>query len=420
MINRFFKNEYLRNISTVALGVFFSQILTVLLSPILTRLYSPEAFGTIAAFLAVVNILAVISTFRYENVLVLIQNEEVAKSLMVYTIILVACSSLIFSTPILFFENLGKYFFPSNFENWIHWIPLMILVNGLFYTFRNWLIRKKKFESITKANISKSLVLNLVLIVGGYFHSASTQYFLIANILSQSLETGILFFKINREIKIFDKLDFHQGILTLKEYKGFPKYTLPADVINTFTVQNPVLILSFFFGVSTVGIFSLTERVLGIPVKLISNSTLEVYKQKASEQFSTKGDCSDIFLQTFKYLVLVAIIPTIVMVLFSPMVFEFVFGETWKQAGIFAQFLSIKFFFQLSVRPLGFTLLIAGKQIWYLYWQIGLGIFTTLGLFLGVFLDSPNASVLLYSITYSIMYMIYFFISYKASLSRKS
>jgi len=144
---------------------------------------------------------------------------------------------------------------------------------------------------------------------------------------------------------------------------------------------------------------------------------LEVYKQKAAEDYSKNGNCKAIFLQTFKYLFFIAIIPTLAIAIASPNLFKLVFGESWIQAGLFAQFLSIKFFFQLTVRPLGFTLLIAGNQLWYLYWQIGLLLVTTMGLLLGYYYQSANFSVLFYSVGYSIMYIIYFFISYKSSYS---
>jgi O-antigen/teichoic acid export membrane protein len=416
MINSLFKNEYLKNISTIAGGVLLSQIITVGLSPILTRIYSPESFGIYAGFLAMVNILTVIATLRYENALVIVPEDSSAKSLKMFIVLFVFASSLTFFCLIFFFySDISGFFFGSSYSHWIKWVPLMVFLNGTFYVFRNWLFRSKKFKYVSFGAVYKSVAINSILLLLALF-SASPENFLIANIVAQSIETVYLYIKNNGHHRAtFKGINFHEGIATLKKYKDFPKYNLTADLVNVYTVQNPVILLSIFFGVSTVGFFSITERVLAIPVKLISTSTLEVYKQKAAEDYSKNGNCKAIFLQTFKYLFFIAIVPTLGIGIASPYLFKLVFGESWIQAGLFAQFLSIKFFFQLTVRPLGFTLLIAGKQLWYLNWQIGLLLVTTLGLLLGYYYQSANLSVLFYSIGYSFMYMIYFLISYKSS-----
>lgn len=409
-------NDYFTNISTMAGGVFLSQIITILLSPILTRLYGPESFGLIASFLAIVNILTVVATLRYENVLVMPDKDQIAKNIMAFAILLVLGCSITYFLIIAFVsDEVISLFFDQKRQHWIFWVPFMVLVNGLFYLFRNWLIRKKSYKTISAAGVFKSVSLNGVLLTAGILNS-SPENFLLANIIAQIVETSYLYFRIYQtDDRILRGIIFKDTLNAAHRYREFPKYSLVADLVNVFSVQNPVLLLSFFFGVSTVGFFSLTERILGVPVKVISSSTLEVYKQKAAEEYSINGNCKDTFIKTFKYLVVVAIVPTLAVAFLSPAVFEWAFGDGWKQAGIFAQLLSIKFFFQLTVRPLGFTLLIAGMQRRYLYWQIGLLGLTSAGLFAGILIDSEISSVLLYSVTYSFMYLVYFLISYRAS-----
>jgi O-antigen/teichoic acid export membrane protein len=419
MIKYFLKNDYLKNILTIVGGVFFTQLLTILLSPVLTRLYSPDTFGIIAVFLSIVNVLSVIVTLRYESVIVIIDNDEEAKSLMGYLCFFIIFFASFFSLVIVITHlDLYLIFFQEEYLLWIYFIPLVISLNAFFYIFRNWLNRKKQFKGISLAGIYKSLTLNSLLVLGGFW-SPTPWIFLMSNLAAQAIETLFLYFKIYQlDGGIFNGFNKFLGLEALKNFKNFPKYSLPADIINVYTSQNPIVLLTIFYGFTPVGFFSITQRVLGLPLKLISSSTLEVFKQKASEDFVTKGSCTEIFVKTFKYLAITAIIPTILIATFSPIIFELVFGLEWIQAGYFARYLSVMFFFQFTVSPLGFTLLISGKQKLNLIWQIGLLSITTLGLYLGYLSNSVDKSVFFYSISYSLMYIIYFFISYSSTTKK--
>ena len=47
---------YNRNIFSVAIGTIFAQIISILISPILTRIYTPEDFGIYGIYMSIVSI----------------------------------------------------------------------------------------------------------------------------------------------------------------------------------------------------------------------------------------------------------------------------------------------------------------------------------------------------------------------------
>ncbi len=71
MFKKLLKNEYLKNISTVATGTFLSQLVLILFIPILSRIYTPNEFGLYSLFIAFSSSIAIISTFTYERAIVL-------------------------------------------------------------------------------------------------------------------------------------------------------------------------------------------------------------------------------------------------------------------------------------------------------------------------------------------------------------
>ena len=62
-------------------GTALAQALSLLVAPILSRLYSPNAFGTAALFASLVSIVGVIVCFRYEQAIMLPKRDEEAANL---------------------------------------------------------------------------------------------------------------------------------------------------------------------------------------------------------------------------------------------------------------------------------------------------------------------------------------------------
>ena len=76
-----FNSEYLQNISIVAAGSIFAQLVGVILAPIISRLYGPDAFGEFSLFLSIVTILEVVVCLKYDMAIVLPQDDETAGKL---------------------------------------------------------------------------------------------------------------------------------------------------------------------------------------------------------------------------------------------------------------------------------------------------------------------------------------------------
>ena len=57
-------------------GTTLSQMIPIVISPILTRIYNPEDFGIYAIFLAIITILGSIISGRYELAIMLPKSDE--------------------------------------------------------------------------------------------------------------------------------------------------------------------------------------------------------------------------------------------------------------------------------------------------------------------------------------------------------
>jgi hypothetical protein len=58
--------QFRRSVAVLASGTAISQAIPIAAMPVLTRLYTPEEFGTVVLYLALASLLGVVATARYE------------------------------------------------------------------------------------------------------------------------------------------------------------------------------------------------------------------------------------------------------------------------------------------------------------------------------------------------------------------
>ena len=87
------ESRFSRDVLTLVTGTTVSLIITLLASPIITRLYGPAAFGLLALFTSITGILGVIVCLRYELAIVLPKTDEEAANIFGLCMLLVVLVS---------------------------------------------------------------------------------------------------------------------------------------------------------------------------------------------------------------------------------------------------------------------------------------------------------------------------------------
>src|SRR5699024_887504 len=101
---KFSEKPFVRNVIVLASGTAAAQMIAMALSPVITRLYGPEAYGLMGAFMAIVNIVAPVAALTYPISIVLPKKDQDAKGLIRLSIIISLIIAII-SFLILIFLN---------------------------------------------------------------------------------------------------------------------------------------------------------------------------------------------------------------------------------------------------------------------------------------------------------------------------
>lgn len=94
-------SNFVKDVSILASGTIFAQILAILAAPIITRLYGPDIYGTMSLFVSITSIVSMISCLCYEYSIVLAENDKEAANMLMVSLSLVFLISLL-TTPVIY------------------------------------------------------------------------------------------------------------------------------------------------------------------------------------------------------------------------------------------------------------------------------------------------------------------------------
>src|SRR5690606_8278013 len=110
-----------------------AQALPILLSPALTRLYSPEEFGQFAFWVAVITVVAPLATLRFDQAIITAETNQIADLIRICIACSVAWSVIGAVSVVLLVDNPATPLFTSPIA-YLVLLPIGILLTAQFNT----------------------------------------------------------------------------------------------------------------------------------------------------------------------------------------------------------------------------------------------------------------------------------------------
>lgn len=365
------KSEFVRNVFTLMFGTSVAQLIPILISPILTRAYTPTEFGVFATFITFGTVLGTIATGRYELAIMLPKSFYKAMSVAILALILTVVVSLIFLIISAGYKNEIANLTKNNLiASWLIYVPMFTFLFGGYQVANYWHNRHVRFKLLAISRILQSIITGAIQLIAGFFHFGIGG--LIIGLLVGQMSSFLwLLSKANEDMQsMLNKIKLRRILGEGKKYISFPLIDGPTSLLNVLSAQIPNILFAVLFSPAYAGYYFLTQRVLQAPVTLISGAFLDVFKQKASEEFNNYGHAKYIYKKTFFVLLSISLIPSVITFFLLPDLFVLFFGKTWYEAGVFAQIMMPAIFMRFLVSPLSFIIYIAQKQKWNLLCMI--------------------------------------------------
>lgn len=403
------KSEFTRNVLTLLTGTSIAQAIPIAVSPILTRIYTPENFGVFALYMSIVSILSVIVTGRYQLAIMLPKKDEEAMNLAVLSLtISMILSSVIFVCVLLFNAQITSLLGNPEISNWLYLLPLSLMISSIYTSLDYWVNRKKRYKQIATVRVFQSAS-TATTNVGMAFSGFGTGGLILSSILGSGLATiGMGNIVRKNDWELFKRKNKLKIFALAKRYINFPKFDVLASLSNVSAQEIVHIFFNTLYGSTISGYFYLTQRVLGAPITFLSAAVLDVFKEEAASDYVKNGNAKKIFISTFYKLIILSFVPSVILYLYSVEIFVLIFGDNWAVAGEYTKMLVPMLFFRFITGPLSFMFYIGGKQHLNLYAQITLLILIVFSFYLST---SAKGAIVYISVFSSLFYLVQLVIS---------
>lgn len=332
------KTDFNRNVLTLMTGSTIAQAIPIAITPILTRLYKPEEFGLLALFISITVILGSIANGRYEIAILLPEkNEDAVNTAAIGFLIATLFSIVLLIISLLFNTQITALLGNESIGFWLYFVPFVVWMIGVFNVLNYINIRKKLYKDIATATIYKSFTMAVIQLGFGFIKNGAAGL-----ILGQICSHVVANYRLMKNALVvfeFKKITMFGMKKVLKRYIDFPKYSMWAILANSLSTHLVNILIPVYYSMSTLGLYSLAQRIVGLPSSLIGASIGHVYFEAATKEKQVTGRSIVTFNSTFKKLILIALPVFGVMFIFVEDVFVFVFGEDWRVAGEYAKIL---------------------------------------------------------------------------------
>lgn len=357
------KGSFSLNVLTLMIGTTIAQVIPIATSPIFTRIYSPKDFGVFALYVAVVSMISVIATCRYEIAIMLPVNDYDSINIAVLSGIIAFIVSIV-TFLITFFLNSEFIQILDNpkIAKWLYLTPLSIFLLGLYQILVYWSNRKKQFKRVAISKIVQTLCATFASLVFG-FCGIGEGGLIGGWVIGQVIVTTILAWqtfgidKWNKEYVSMKRI-----IKNAKEYADFLKINSLHALTDVLQSNGVIFLISTFFGSTILGIYSLSMRILDTPFSMIGTSIAQVFYQKAVEIYNKEADIDFLLKKMILNLSLISLPIFTGLFFFAPLIFTLLFGENWKDAGVYVRILSPWFYLKFIGTTISHIPVIINKQ----------------------------------------------------------
>lgn len=327
----------IKNIISVLGGAVGAQLVALLAAPVITRVFTPDDFGSMTTVWAVVGVAGIVACLAYEKTIVLERNEISARQILVLCVYISIITSVSVSFLIYLF---GRYVFPEYFG--VAYASAFVLFGVCLFGVRKALdfyaTRHKEFKLVAVTMLAGAIAGAVWKITVGTVWNASAEVLLLGNILGIGLPAIMLYMSLSKSIgKPFVGQPGHR-IDVLKKHSDFPKKQVPNALLNAFQQQAPIFILAAYFGSEMVGFYGLAMAVLLRPVRALAEAVSRVYLQRISAM-DTEDFRADLLRITVR-LAVIAMPFCVILFIYGEVLFKLLFGDNWGEAGYMASLMA--------------------------------------------------------------------------------
>ncbi len=401
-------DRFSRGVVAILSGTVLSRIIAFAAIPVLSRLFTPSDFGVFALLSMIIAVLGPIATWRYEASIILPEKESDAINLL-----LVSCVATTISSAaalfvfVAFNESIAAFLGSPELAVWLPWSSLCIWAVGIFTSLRLWKSRMDDFPAVSYARVADTTGLSAAQLGLGLSAPGNLFGLMIGPFVGRFVGLfSILYSTIKADgPRIRAALDGKRAMQLAKRYIRFPQFDLPASALNNFSREMPVAVLGVFFIPQWVGLYSVANRVMSVPLQIVGGAIAQVYLPLAQD--AAQSSRLDHFtLAIFDRLLRLSVTPMLLVAIAAPDLLAFILGDQWYFAGTFLRWICPWLMLAFIASPISELFSVLERQADKLVFNTVLFLTRLISLVIGGVLGDPFLAVALFGISGAVFWFV--------------
>lgn len=353
-------NEFINGVFTLGFGTILAQLINVIAQLLMTRLVDPSELGVYTYIISLAQLIVPIASLKLEMLIITEKSDLEAQYITDTSIILTVLVSVVYLIVLFSMKALG--FSSINVVgNLIYAIPIIVLLNGIRYIFDSYNNRYKDYSLISKINIlreSTISIFQIVLSVLSFGAIGLTVGYSMGPLIGLKKQSILYVANFRHRIRI----NVNKFIDVLKSNRSHVIYMVPGQFINTFSYTLIILFVTAHYSTLQVGLYSLTTRILTLPLVLIAMNVNKIFLKQLSEVVYYKKSTWITFKKTVFYLTITSGTIFFLIGLFAPILTSVLFGSAYYTAGNYMRIFCFMYALRFVTSSMVGTYIIFNKQ----------------------------------------------------------
>lgn len=404
------KGQFARNVGKIAGGTALGQGLVLLAMPLLTRIYTPSHFGLLSVYVSILSMVLVAAALRLELAIPIPQEEREAVQVLALSLLSVVGVFLAVTAGSLVGSDwlLDRLRVPG-LKPYLSWVlPIGVLGGGAYQVMSSWALRQRDYGCLAKTRFHQGMAQVITQLGLGILVTGPLGLLIGADVGRLSGTSTLVRSAWRNGIGASPRITWKELAHAASRYRRFPLLSAGSALLNAAGLYLPAVIVTAAYSTEIGGQFSLSQRIIAVPMALIGQAIGQVYTAEGAALLRERPrDLEGLVRRTLRKLLLLGLGPVTLLAVLGPWGTQLIFGKGWAQAGLFIRILSPMFLLQFMTVPISTTLLLLEKQGLQLMWDISRMLAVLGALFIPVSLGwGPRLAVGLYGLSMTLLYLL--------------
>ncbi|MDA9092931.1 oligosaccharide flippase family protein [Polaribacter sp.] len=390
-VNKNRLSTFYKNILIMFKGTLIAQIIAVISSLFIAKIYGSEAYGILSVFIGFSSIVSVFNSLQLDNYIVTCKDKLTRHHWFNFLFLLIPIMTVIGTLLLLPFYLI---FIDKGIE--IH-VLIFILLSAILLSYNKTheflLTNHKKFSPISFGKIL--LVLINVLFQFTFYVKFKLYGLVYSSFISLLVVT--LYFSFKNKIH-FKAIDFKIIRSNLKKNNSIITFLLPSRFINNLASQSIPLFIFAFFSLKDAGIYFFCQKILTMPLFIISSSISTVYFERASSLMTTsKKELFNATKKIIRFNILTMFLFLVLLNTVGVYLLELFLTDNWINLRLYLLVLSFLVLSRSSFSPISNIIVVLDKNNVSLFFNVYLLLVNSIAFYIGFVMNDLTYTIYLLS-----------------------